>query len=159
MKEEYKVKPIGNVKANQGSFALQLNKEFIPALKGIEEYGYIKVLWWPHLFDTNEHREIKTCDKPYTKGPDKIGVFATRSPIRPNPIAITPVAVLSVDLENGIINIPYIDAENDSPILDIKPYHPCIDRIKEAKVPVWCQHWPNWYEESADFNWEAEFNF
>lgn len=86
-----------------------------------------------------------------------MGVFATRSPVRPNPIAISPVPVMGIDEDHGMIYIPYIDAEDATPIVDLKPYHPCIDRIKDVQVPAWCSHWPQSYEESASFDWSAEF--
>jgi tRNA (Thr-GGU) A37 N-methylase len=44
-------------------------------------------------------------------------------------------------------------------VLDLKPYMPSVDRIEKPKVPNWCSHWPKSYEESGDFDWEAEFNF
>ena len=86
-----------------------------------------------------------------------MGVFATRSPLRLNPIALTTVSILKIDHDRGIIHIPYIDAENGTPIIDLKSYHPSIDRIKDVSVPEWCSHWPKWYEDSADFDWESEF--
>jgi len=44
-------------------------------------------------------------------------------------------------------------------VIDIKPYHPAVDRVKNVSTPSWCSHWPQWYEESGDFNWTDEFNF
>ena len=67
------------------------------------------------------------------------------------------MAVLHIDYERGVIHIPYIDAEDGTPILDIKPYHPCSDRVRDVTVPEWCGHWPKWYEDSASFDWAAEF--
>jgi tRNA (Thr-GGU) A37 N-methylase len=77
--------------------------------------------------------------------------------MRPNPICITATSVLHVYMDNGPIIIPWLDAENDTPILDIKPYHPSSDRVWDVQMPAWCQHWPGSLEESADFDWEAEF--
>ena len=99
------------------------------------------------------------CGQPYQLGPDKMGIFATRSEYRPNPIALTAIPVLQIDHDNGVIYIPFIDAEDGTPIVDIKPYHPSVDRIKAVTVPEWCQHWPEWYEDSAEFDWAAEFTF
>ncbi len=76
------------------------------------------------------------ANKPYKKGPDIIGIFATRSEIRPNPVLITTVVnILSVDLGKGTIELPWIDAENNSPIIDIKSYQPCSDRVKNVEQP------------------------
>jgi tRNA (Thr-GGU) A37 N-methylase len=62
-------------------------------------------------------------------------------------------------MDAGEIAVPYIDTENGTPVVDIKPYHPSEDRIREAQVPAWCDHWPKWYEDSGSFDWEAEFNY
>ena len=90
--------------------------------------------------------------------PEKLGIFSTRSPARPNPIASTVVQILSIE-KDGTINIPYIDADDNTPILDIKPYHPSTDKVKNIQLPDWCDHWPKSLEESADFDWESEFTF
>ena len=109
--------------------------------------------------DDPENRSRRVLKKPYTKGPETIGVLAPRSPARPNPMALTPVRVLSLDPESGTIAIPFIDAEEGSPIIDLKPYSPSLDRVREAQTPSWCGHWPRWLEDSAEFDWEAEFNY
>ena len=64
-----------------------------------------------------------------------------------------------MDLKNGIIRIDYTDANDGTPVLDIKPYTPSMDRVESPRVPKWCGHWPKSREESADFAWENEFNF
>jgi tRNA (Thr-GGU) A37 N-methylase len=76
--------------------------------------------------------------------------------VRPNPIAVSIAAVQSIDEDAGVIRIPYINAEDGTPILDIKPYHPSVDRLGAVSVPAWCRHWPPWYEDSASFDWGAE---
>lgn len=151
----FTVNPIGYVRAGEEGFSLEIAPEYRPALKGLEGFGHLNVLWWLHLYD--EYREILECDQPYRLAPAKLGIFATRSPVRPNPIALTTVTVLSIDHERGIIRIPYTDAEDGSPILDLKPYHPCEDRVRDVALPDWCAHWPQWVEDAAAFDWAAEF--
>lgn len=156
-KKEFKMSPVGYVRKVDGGFCLEIEKEYIPALKGLEGFSYINVFWWCHLCDDEECRKIVGCEQPYKKSPSKMGIFATRSPLRPNPIALTAVYVLNIDYDSGMIHIPYIDAENGTPIIDLKPYHPSADRIRDVAVPEWCSHWPEWYEDSANFDWESEF--
>ena len=84
-------------------------------------------------------------------------MVATRSPARPNPLALTAVPVISIDIEAVVVRVPFIDAEDGTPILDLKPYHPAVDRIREVSVPQWCEGWPEWYEDSATFDWGAVF--
>jgi tRNA-Thr(GGU) m(6)t(6)A37 methyltransferase TsaA len=157
MKTGFKLSIIGQVHAAEDGFCLELNKVYAPALTGLDGFGCLNVLWWANLLDDEEQRAVLTCEKPYKNAPAELGIFATRSPLRPNPICLTVVSVLHIDFENGRIHIPYIDAEDGTPILDIKPYHPATDRVKEVSVPVWCRHWPQWLEDSARFNWAAEF--
>ncbi len=159
MSEEYKLSPIGHVRVQNGSFALEIAEKYRAGLQELEGFSHINVFWWGHLYDKEEYRVIVECDQPYKKAPPKMGIFATRSPVRPNPVALTTVQPLHIDLDTGIIQVPYIDAEDGTPIVDLKPYHPCEDRIREVSVPKWCDHWPKWYEDSADFDWEAEFTF
>ena len=155
--QEFKMSPIGYVRAGEAGFRLQVEKEYRPALNGLEGFSHINVFWWCHLLDNEEQRKIMECEQPYKTAPAKLGIFATRSPLRPNPIALTPVFVARLDCAQGVIHTPYIDAEDGTPILDLKPYHPAVDRIREVAVPDWCRHWPQWLEDSASFDWAAEF--
>ena len=151
--------PIGKVLIEDGRFFVELDKRFADAVLGLEAFSHIQVIWWFNLYDSEESRNYLVMDKPYTKGPDKIGVLATRSPVRPNPIAVTACALLGVDRKAGRLEVAYIDAENDTPVLDIKPYEPSDDRVRDVVMPDWCAHWPGCLEESADFDWQSEFNF
>ena len=76
-------------------------------------------------------------DQSYKCGPESIGVLATRSPVRPNPIVIPIVKVGDLNFDNSAIKVEYIDAEDNSPILDIKPYYPNSDKVKNPTVPDW----------------------
>ena len=154
---QYTLHPIGRVVVNEGGFALQVDEAYRPALIELEGFSHITVLWWAHLLDDPMFREMTIAERAYRDAPVKIGVFATRSPVRPNPIGVTPVAVISVDIESGIVQVPYVDAEDGTPILDIKPYHPSVDRIRDVRTPDWCATWPQWYEDSATFDWGAVF--
>lgn len=158
MNMNYEVKPIGKVFASNGKYSIQLEKEFIPGLSGIDGFSHLQITWWGSLVDQPELRSALISKKPYKKGPEKIGVFATRSPVRPNPVLITNISVLHIDYEKGIIHTPWMDAENGTPVLDIKPYH-LSERVKDCVVPQWCNHWPKWDEETATFDWQNEFNF
>lgn len=155
--QEIFIRPIGRVRAEKGEFTIEIAEQYRPALTRLDEFGHIDVLWWADRSDTPEQRSLTSCRKPYTHGPDTMGIFATRSPQRPNPIAVTTAAVISVDQERGIIRLAYIDAENGTPVIDIKPYHPSGERVREVVMPAWCSHWPRWYEDSGSFDWDREF--
>lgn len=155
--KEYTLSPIGQVKAGPDGFALEIAPEYRPALAGLDGFSHVQVLWWSHYLDRPEHRSVLEAEQPYRNAPDRLGIFATRSPLRPNPICLSVAPVLNVDVEQGLVIVPWIDAEHGTPVVDIKPYHPSSDRIRDVRMPAWCAHWPQWYEESATFDWEAEF--
>ncbi len=158
-RQEFIVTPVGHVRTDRGQYVIEILGQYRPALAGLEGFGHIHVLWWADRADTPEQRGCTVCSKPYTRGPDTVGIFATRSPQHPNPVAVTTVAVLSVDRDRGIIRVPYLDADDGTPVIDIKPYHPSTERVRDVVVPVWCSHWPQWCEDSGSFDWEKEFTF
>ncbi len=157
--QNFIVKPIGKIHTNGEEMFLKLNDKYIPALDGLNEFGYIQVLWWFDKCD-NENSRLKLTEKrPYVNSPEILGTFATRSPERPNPIALSCSYITYIDMENGIIGLAYIDAENDTPVLDIKPYTPSLDRVENPITPKWCENWPNSVEKSGDFDWDSVFRF
>lgn len=156
---DFSVRPIGKISIGQEGMFVKLAPQYIPALKALDGFSYINVLWWFSKFDNDEARSVLDTPKPYKTSPETVGIFATRSPVRPNPIALSAAQVLEIDHENGIIRIAYIDADDNTPVLDIKPYTPSLDRVEIPEVPDWCSHWPTNVETSGDFDWENEFNF
>jgi tRNA (adenine37-N6)-methyltransferase len=152
------LKQIGTIEGNSYPFNIVIDEEYRPALKGLDGFSHCIILWWADKCDNHQARTLLDCTKPYKNSPEKLGIFSTRSPARPNPIASTVVKIMSIN-KDGIIKVPYIDAENGTPVLDIKPYHPSSDRVKDIKLPDWCCDWPQSYEESSHFNWEDVFNF
>lgn len=158
MEREMVINVIGHVHINDGAFNIQLKEEYRAGLININGFSHLQMIWWANKCDTPNDRNRLINQRPYTTGPEKIGVFATRSQFRPNPILLTVINVTEIDFEKGIIYTPYLDAENKTPVLDIKPYHRN-ERVEECDTPQWCKHWPSSYEESSRFNWSEEFNF
>ncbi len=157
--QDFQVNPIGTIHVNERGMYIELEPEYIQALRALDGFSHLNVIWWFSDFDNNEMRNILETPKPYKKAPDMMGIFATRAPIRPNPIALTAVEVIHIDYKEGIIQIAYIDANDGTPVLDIKPYTPSFDRVEDPEVPEWCSHWPMSLEQSGSFAWENEFNF
>lgn len=155
---KFELHKIGQVNRNHNYPELALQKEYLPAIDGLKGFSHIIVVWWFDRLDRKDLRQIKVLDKPYKHGPESIGIFATRSPVRPNPIAISVAKVVGIDAAKGTIKIEYIDAAANSPILDIKPYYPNSDKVERPSVPEWCRHWPASVEESAYFDWDKEMN-
>jgi len=157
--EEMKLLPIGYVRQGEEGCVIEMKEEYRAAMKGLDDFGYIQVLWWANGCDTPVDRENLTELKPYVHGPEELGTFATRSPRRPNPIAVTTAYRIWQDAGRGLIGLSWLDAEDGTPVLDIKPYTPSVDRVEAPEMPEWCRHWPNSVETSGEFDWEQEFNF
>lgn len=153
------VHSIGKICNNKGNTFIQLDRNYIPALLGLEGFSHINILWWFSEYDNKQSRTILQTEQPYKNAPETMGIFATRSPIRPNPIALTVTEIIHIDFEKGMIQVVFIDANDNTPILDIKPYTPSLDRVETPYVPIWCDKWPKSIEESGFFNWEQVFNF
>jgi len=157
--EGMKLNPIGVINAYGGEYKVLLDEKYKDGLKGLEGFSHLQIIWWFNGCDNQEDRSVIVNEKPYTNGPAVMGTFATRSPERPNPIAISVCEVKKIDYEKGIIELMYIDGFTGTPVLDIKPYTPSLDKVNNVKTPQWCSHWPKAYEEGGDFDWSKEFNF
>lgn len=155
----YEVHEIGKICSSEAGVFIELKPQYIPGLLALDGFSHINIIWWFSKFDTRELRSVLDAEQPYKKAPERMGIFATRSPIRPNPIALTASEIIGIDYKKGRIQIAYIDADDNTPVLDIKPYTPSLDRAESPGVPEWCRHWPKSIEESGDFPWEGEFNF
>ena len=115
---QYQVHPVGWVRRSNGSTFLEINKEYQDALLGVDELESIWVFWWFDRNDTPAQRSILQVHQFGDPANPLKGVFATRSPVRPNLIALTRCEVIAV--RENIIEIESIDAFDDTPILDIK---------------------------------------
>jgi tRNA-Thr(GGU) m(6)t(6)A37 methyltransferase TsaA len=146
----YELHPIGYVHAEGGSFHLEILEPYRPALKELVCFSHVMVFWWANQQDNPEQRAVTTTQLPYAPGVEA-GVFACRAPYRPNPIALTTMFMLDVDIEHGIIHLPWIDAEDGTPLLDLKPYIPVSDRIRDVRVAEWFADWPQWMEDAGEF--------
>ena len=111
--------PVGWVRKADGRTFIEIDKRFQPAVMGVEELKSIWVLYW---FDHNDTPEKRSVLQVHPRGnPDNPlrGVFATRSPLRPNLIALSQVGIIGV--KDNVIEIDGIDAFADTPVLDLKP--------------------------------------
>lgn len=157
--EQFSINQIGRVEIGEDGMCIKIFQQYKAALKELDSFSHVNVFWWFSECDDEHSRKVLIAQSPYKGSPEDMGIFATRSPLRPNPIALTVAQILYIDHENSVIHIAYIDANNDTPVVDLKPYTPSLDRIENPKVPAWCEHWPKSLEQSADFDWESQFNF
>ena len=102
------------------------------ALRGIEEFSHLWLIW---AFDRAEREEWSpTVRPPRLGGNQRIGVFATRSPFRPNAVGLSCVKLLGTEKgkEGTVLKVAGADLMNGTPIYDIKPYVPYADCKPEA---------------------------
>nr|WP_321458477.1 tRNA (N6-threonylcarbamoyladenosine(37)-N6)-methyltransferase TrmO [uncultured Cohaesibacter sp.] len=117
-----------NSRFNEKESLIELDEAYGEALMGLSAASHLVVLYW--LDQAN--RSVLQSRPPHA---DKTyGVFAIRSPHRPNPIAISTVKILGI--EGNRIRVSGLDCIDGTPLLDLKPYVPRIDCIKEATLDL-----------------------
>lgn len=128
-------KPRLNRHADQEA-ELVLQNRWSMLLDGIEDYSHVMVLYWPHLLSAGRTQQKKIHPMGRTELPIT-GVFATRTPGRPNPVLVT-VAKLIKRADN-VLHVKGLEAINGSPIIDIKPHTMGYWATEAVKVPQWMQ--------------------
>jgi tRNA-Thr(GGU) m(6)t(6)A37 methyltransferase TsaA len=114
--------------------------EFCVGLQSLDRFSHIMLLYWFHLRDTKEERNVLQVIPRRHPGAPRVGVFSSRSPSRPNPIGLCVTKL--VKLQDCTLQVRELDASKGSPIVDIKPYIPRADSIPDARVPEWASGGP-----------------
>ncbi|WP_234041858.1 tRNA (N6-threonylcarbamoyladenosine(37)-N6)-methyltransferase TrmO [Persicirhabdus sediminis] len=110
------------------------------AVRGLEGFSHVWLIYsFHHTFNKDgSKREFQpTVRPPRLGGNEKLGVFATRSPFRPNPIGLSVVRLDRIELNSPkgpVLHLRGVDLVNGTPILDIKPYLPYADALPEASA-------------------------
>lgn len=146
--EIYRVSPVGYLRREDGRKIIDILPSFAPALKELESFSHVQVFWWFDQFDDEAHRQTTRFKEMPFEAP-VLGVFASRAPMRPNPIGLTTARIVRVDQEAGWVEIADMDAFDGTPILDLKGYLPHCDRVRNVRVPDWASHWPEWLPENG----------
>lgn len=103
------------------------------ALRGIEQFDYLWLIWQFHLAERSTWSP--TVRPPRLGGNKRVGVFASRSPFRPNPIGLSSVKLIGVETDpqlGPVLVVGGADLVDGTPILDIKPYVPYADSHPDA---------------------------
>lgn len=100
------------------------------AVRGLEDFDYLWLIWQFHLAEREEWSP--TVRPPRLGGNKRVGVFATRSPFRPNSIGLSSVRLLRIE-SGPVLVVSGADLVNGTPILDIKPYISYADSHPEAR--------------------------
>ena len=139
----------GLVKELTGRIVFEPEYRNPDALRGIEGYDYLWLLW---KFEGVEREKWSpTVRPPRLGGETHVGVFATRSPFRPNPIGLSSVKLEGTEqtAEGTVLIVSGIDLRDHTPIYDIKPYLPYVDSHADARG--------GFAEEKADYALEVVF--
>ncbi len=120
---------------------LEIERKMEGLLDGIEEYSHIVVLYWPHLIPEERRMLVHVHPMGVAEFPET-GIFATRSPARPNPVLIATVELIG--RSGNILKVRGLEAVDGSPIVDIKPYvgvESAINLPGRGSVPL---RFPEW---------------
>ena len=127
-------KQSGLVEELEGSIVFCPEYRNADALRGLDEFDYLWLIWG---FSANKHATPSLVVRPpLLGGNEKMGVFATRSPFRPNALGLSSVRIsrIETDTTRGpVITVVGADLMDGTPIYDIKPYIPYADSHPEAK--------------------------
>lgn len=133
----FQLTPVGKVEKQGEAASLRIFDRYGDALLGLEGWSHVNVIWW---FDKNDVPEKRRILRVHPRGnPENplTGVFACRSPVRPNLIALSVCKILSV--EKNVVRVDAIDAFHDTPVLDLKPFAPPDAPAQGIKVPDWAK--------------------
>lgn len=127
-------KQSGLVEELEGSIVFCPEYRNADALRGLDEFDYLWLIWG---FSANKHAATSLVVRPpLLGGNEKIGVFATRSPFRPNALGLSSVRISQIETDTTrgpVITVVGADLMDGTPIYDIKPYIPYADSHPEAK--------------------------
>jgi tRNA-Thr(GGU) m(6)t(6)A37 methyltransferase TsaA len=126
--------------AGEQEAKVRIFPEFCAGLKGVVDFSHLIILYWIHLRDNEQDRQTLLVFPRKHQVNVETGVFACRSPSRPNPIGLCVVELLKI--EECVLTVKDLDAVQGSPIVDVKPYIPRADSIPNARVPEWTRHGP-----------------
>lgn len=118
---------------------IEIKQQYWDAVLQLDQFSHIIVLWWITGHD-NATSRANLQDFPPQENAELSGVFASRSPARPTPLGLSIVALEKLDSKAHRLFIDQIDALDDTPVVDIKPYMPFSDKVDHARVPVWFQN-------------------
>ena len=112
------------------------------ALRGLEQYDYAWLIWgFSEHVNAEKHPTVRP---PLLGGNERVGVWATRSPFRPNNLGLSSVRIDSVDYATPCIEVLGADLMDGTPVYDVKPYLPYVDSHPEARGGFTDQH--DWKE-------------
>lgn len=136
----YKLVTIGRVEVKEKAAAIRLFDAYAEGLLGLDQWSHVQVLYWMDKNDTPERRKMLRVHPRGKRENPLTGVFACRSPFRPNLIALSVCRIAGV--EGALLKLEGLDAFDGTPVLDLKPYIPPDAPTQGVKVPDWARGGP-----------------
>ena len=136
------MKPIGyvhraskqeDVKDKTLASQIVIHEKYVKALEGLEDFSHLFVIFYMHEVRSKETERLKVHPRGRLDLP-LVGVFATRSALRPNPIGLTVVELL--ERRGNVLVVRGLDALDGTPVLDLKPADDR-DMVAQLRVPEW----------------------
>ena len=118
--------PYQPVDTDEGEFYITINPQYVDGLNDLNKFNFIYVIYYAHLIN----RKVKMMIHPPWAEGKKVGIFASRSPVRPNPIGLSIVRIKKM-IKNRIYTSG-LDVFDGTPLLDIKPYIKDLDNKSDA---------------------------
>lgn len=131
--EKFGIPRQSGLAAVKGRIIFEKTYRSAQAVRGIENYSHLWILW--EFSESIRERWSPMVRPPRLGGNERVGVFATRSPFRPNPIGLSCVRLDGVEISAEYGPVLYVtgaDLMDKTPIYDIKPYLPYVDAYPEA---------------------------
>lgn len=121
-------KNMAEARGRGAAAAVEVDEPWRPGLAGLERVSHVAILTW-----LDRSRRNLIVQKP-RHAPQAKGVFALRSPQRPNPVGLHVARLTGVDVAAGRLELEGIDVLDGTPVIDIKPYYASTDAVPEAVV-------------------------
>ena len=115
-----------NARGSEAVCTVVLDPRWVEGLKGLETASHVILLYW---MDRARRDLVLQAPRHYA---EQRGTFALRSPVRPNPIALSVARLVGID--GNTLSVVGIDCLDDTPLLDIKPYFASVDSVPDASV-------------------------
>jgi tRNA-Thr(GGU) m(6)t(6)A37 methyltransferase TsaA len=123
-----------------------IDSELAGILDGIEAFSHLLVLYWAHRLPPEGRKLLKGHPMGRKEMP-LTGIFATCSPARPNPVLVTGVTL--IERRGNVIVVEGLDAVDNSPVIDIKPYVPGYYCFNDTRRPEWMMRIEREFEQNS----------
>lgn len=136
----FTLRPIGRVEVTGGAASIRTFDAYAEGLLGLDQWSHAMVFYWFDRNDTPDKRRILRVHPRGNPANPLTGVFACRSPFRPNLVAFTLCRIASI--EGSVLRVEGLDAFDGTPVLDLKPYTPADAPSGDVRVPDWARRGP-----------------